>query len=514
MTKVKALRFHQWLPEWDHFEFSEESRRAKPEPFAYLFSMSAVKLRSLSGVYHRVHDDDGAEGLQRKHNPERSVEIRDFVRTGYPHSSLPKKQQTADNEKLRKPGWLPTAIVINIINAGEERRGKTLLEADEISFSNSSGNEVDLTLPIGDGETNWRPSEPNGLEPFEVIDGQHRLWAFGEDEYGNKLPDDFELPVVAFRGLDIGWQAYLFWSINVSPKKINPSHAFDLYPLLRSQDWLETFSELKVYREARAQELTDLLNQYPGSPWHKRINMLGLPRADMPAGTRVSQNSWVAALSSTYLSYGRKGATANKGLFVADVAKKGPLSWARPLQAAFLICLWDRLRYWVVNSDHGWVRQLVNPNNQGNLVKVEDTDAFTGSKTILNQDQGVRGILALSNDLFYILAHKDRSYFEIEPDYETIGSETENLHIDLAVSALKSHKIFSYIDEFAKAASSYDWQSADAPNLPDDEKLKKRAFRGSGGYVVIRSELARHLQQSASPVAQLATEWLHLNSGN
>jgi len=50
-----------------------------------------------------------------------------------------------------------------------------------------------------------------------VIDGQHRLCAFEEE-----LNGEFEVPVVALQGLDIGWQAYLFSSINISPKRINP----------------------------------------------------------------------------------------------------------------------------------------------------------------------------------------------------------------------------------------------------------------------------------------------------
>ena len=33
-----------------------------------------------------------------------------------------------------------------------------------------------------------------------------------------KLADDFELPVVAFVGLDLSWQAYLFYTINIKPK--------------------------------------------------------------------------------------------------------------------------------------------------------------------------------------------------------------------------------------------------------------------------------------------------------
>src|SRR5439155_23557944 len=129
-----------------------------------------------------------------------------------------------------------------------------------------------IKLPYSDKTARWIPKS---LEPFEIIDGQHRLWAFDEAIGEGELPGDFELPVVAFHGLDIGWQSYLFWSINVSPKRINPSHAFDLYPLLRAQDWLETFSELKIYREARAQEITELLFIHPRSVWHQRINMLG-----------------------------------------------------------------------------------------------------------------------------------------------------------------------------------------------------------------------------------------------
>ena len=76
-----------------------------------------------------------------------------------------------------------------------------------------------IILPYTEWTNSWRPS---GMPPLEVIDGQHRLWAF------DSADEDFELPVVAFHGLDISWQAYLFWTINIKPKRINPSLAFDL----------------------------------------------------------------------------------------------------------------------------------------------------------------------------------------------------------------------------------------------------------------------------------------------
>ena len=125
-----------------------------------------------------------------------------------------------------------------------------------------------LQLPYSKWQPDWRPTR---IPPFEVIDGQHRLWAFDS----NSPSDNFELPVVAFHGLDISWQAYLFWTINIKPKQINASLAFDLYPLLRSEDWLDRAEGHAIYRETRAQELTEILWSHPRSAWYDKINMLG-----------------------------------------------------------------------------------------------------------------------------------------------------------------------------------------------------------------------------------------------
>ncbi|MBX3568141.1 MAG: hypothetical protein KF914_08790, partial [Rhizobiaceae bacterium] len=228
--KIQAIRFKQWLPEWDHFDFDSVQHRRKPEEHILLFSMSAVQLRALSGVYRRTRDHDGSEGLQRLHDPKRSAAIRDFVRFGHPYSSLPIAARDGASAAMRKPGWLPTAIVVNILTANDERRGRKVAASDLVSISDDGESRAELTLPYIDRLEQWMPL---ALEPFEVIDGQHRLWAFDEALKDGSLPGDFELPVVAFTGLDVGWQAYLFWSINVSPKRINPSHAFDLFPLLR-----------------------------------------------------------------------------------------------------------------------------------------------------------------------------------------------------------------------------------------------------------------------------------------
>ncbi len=60
---VQAIRFKQWLPEWDDFSFDPAQHRRKPDDHILLFSMPAVQLRALSGVYRRTRDSEGVEGL-------------------------------------------------------------------------------------------------------------------------------------------------------------------------------------------------------------------------------------------------------------------------------------------------------------------------------------------------------------------------------------------------------------------------------------------------------------------
>jgi hypothetical protein len=239
---VPAIRFKQWLADWNEYDFDPQQFRREPEPYLYLFSMRAAELRRLSDVYRRKRQGNVAEGIQRKRDDSRTARIQRYVHYGYPYGDLPKHLRTEEFAELRKPGWLPTAIVVNILQPGDERHGLTIDAKHVVTIRRAGGAACELQIPPLD------LIEQSPLAPLEVIDGQHRLWAFEDANGGLPVPDDFELPVVAYRGLDIAWQAYLFWSINVSPKRINPSHAFDLYPLLRTQDWLEQAGEIKVYQ--------------------------------------------------------------------------------------------------------------------------------------------------------------------------------------------------------------------------------------------------------------------------
>ncbi|KPL68064.1 hypothetical protein SZ64_08000 [Erythrobacter sp. SG61-1L] len=342
---------------------------------------------------------------------------------------------------------------------------------------------------------------PTELEPFEVIDGQHRLWAFDEALKDGTLPGDFELPVVAFTGLDVGWQAYLFWSINVSPKRINPSHAFDLFPLLRSAEWLETLSDLRIYRQARAQELTEILYTQPESPFHNRINMLGESSRTAPPGAGVTQAGWVQAITTSFLATG-SGRSAN-GLFAADIsAARGPLPWSRPQQAAFLIELWNSIKSAILDRPAEWVEQLIRPQGQDSL-DPNPIPAFTGGRTMLNQEQGVRGVLAVANEVFFGLAQIEPDLFEFDTRIQA-GGATAPEDVSVALSELAGSELHARIAQFGSTIASFDWRSADAPGLDEGQRLLKRAFRGSSGYVALREQLYRHLAEGPNWLAEIS----------
>jgi DGQHR domain-containing protein len=500
--KIQAIRFKQWLLEWDHFDFDAVQHRRKPEEHILLFSMSAIQLRALSGVYRRTRDHEGSEGLQRLHDPKRSAAIRDFVRFGHPYSSLPVAARDGASAAMRKPGWLPTAIVVNILTANDERRGRKVAASDLVSIRDDGESKAELTLPYSNRLEQWTPS---ALEPFEVIDGQHRLWAFDEAFKDGSLPGDFELPVVAFTGLDVGWQAYLFWSINVSPKRINPSHAFDLFPLLRSAEWLETLSDLRIYRQARAQELTEILYTQPESPFHNRINMLGESSRTAPPGAGVTQAGWVQAITTSFLSTG-SGRSAS-GLFAAEITPAtGPLPWSRPQQAAFLIALWAAVRRAIVETQYEWVEDLIRPNGQ-EILDHDPIEAFIGNRTMLNQEQGVRGILAVANEIFFSLAQLKPQLFEFETKI-VAGTATNAEDVSVALDELNGSELLERIKDFALGIAGFDWRSADAPGLSDDQRMLKRAFRGSSGYVALREQLFRHLAVGTEDIAEVANQAL------
>ena len=148
--EINALVVHQWLDEWNQVHFSEQEHRLKPQPTFYLFKLPALLLWRLSDIYRRRADRPRSQdtATQRAHSRERSAEIGRFVQGGFPWSDLSESQKTlADYQDLRMPGWLPTAIVANILLPGSVRKGATIDDREVIHVESVDGNLAKLILP-------------------------------------------------------------------------------------------------------------------------------------------------------------------------------------------------------------------------------------------------------------------------------------------------------------------------------------------------------------------------------
>ncbi len=493
---IPAIKVHQWLPEWDRIKFDAEGWQRKPEKrHFYIFSIKAAELKALTGIQRRSANADQPRkrelGIQRRHEEERSLAIRDFVRYGYPACDLNVAQRKEEKYRpLLRPGWLPSAIIVNIRPENDEFGH--IFQEDLVTVIDLPDGAASIQLPYGFKDSRWRP-ESSDQFPIQVIDGQHRLWAFndvGIDEKGQ-----FEVPVVAFDNLDIGFQAYLFWSINIRPKRIKPSLAFDLYPLLRSQDWLDGFSGHSIYRQTRAQEIVENLWMYPESPWYKSIDMLGEKTG------YVTQSAWINSLTSSYIKRWNdkvdEDETRIGGLFGAPNKKDALLiGWNRAQQVAFLIYLGNELKFRVAkNSD--WADKIRDSSE-----KKKPDPAFYSQDSLLNSDQGVRGLLAVTNDIFCALSrkYKLKEWQSASDDISDITDEA----IKIELASIEDQDFKKIIKNMANILSQFDWRTYSA--VPDDDKAKERkaAYRGGSGYKELKRHLLEHLSGESSDIGEIA----------
>ncbi len=484
-SSFSAFKVNQWLNSWDDIHFSQDEQRRKPAPFFLMFKMDARLLKRLSDVHRRKADVSrfNDASVQRTHSESRSDEIRNYRDYGFPLSTISKPQRDSETHKdLKMPGILATAIIANIMAPATERGKKTLSEFDAITVTEQDSDFPKISIADRVFESNWNPE----LKPIEIIDGQHRLWAFDESE---ELNGEYELPVIAYFDLDRAWQAYLFYTINIKPVKINTSLGYDLYPLLRTQKWLESSKEgLMFYRENRAQELVEALWSYKESPWMNRIKMLG------EGAGNVSQAAFIRALTSSFLKKSTEQTHWGMGGLFSDELKNGSknqvLNWNRSQQAGFLILLWDVIRVELdsflddedsLKDEPKWAKQIreLEPNHPK-----DEHPAFRSKLSFLSSDQGVRGISLFANDFFFVLARQadwdlNELVWDDDLDDKTIRPES----IDKAINLFKNNRLYSVMQSFAKEAVKADWRTPSAIADSDTAvRLIQSTYKGSSGY--------------------------------
>ncbi|MCL5995520.1 MAG: DGQHR domain-containing protein [Chloroflexi bacterium] len=501
---ISALIVNQWLPEWNDAVFDVTYRR-KPEAHFYLFRLNAYDLKRLSGVYRRDPNRNPADdiNIQRRHDPKRSEEILRYLQDGFPLSKIDKRKLIDQSEArtLRMPGWVPTAIVANILVPGDRRgpKNQRIADRDIVQVEDDNG-IAQLTLPKGLEDPNWQPR----VHPIEIIDGQHRLWALEEPEQ-LELPwtEDFrsrlkklELPVVAFHGLDRTWQAYLFYTINQLPKKIDQSLVFDLYPLLRNEDWLLRFEGPSIYRNTRAQDLTILLWSHPESPWKDRIMRLGGRERG-----KVTQASFIRSLTATFIKTYKTAGKRVGGLYGSPRGSHNTiLEWSREQQAALLIVCWQELRDAIKNAHASWTHNLQMPPENSRL-QVNDP-AFDGPDTLLATDQGVRGFLSVINDLLVVAYDENEINLDEwswnreahhEDDIKAVSDAINSLRLNLNTT-------IGFISRICTLLAKFDWRLASVidQNKEKDAYNQAAAYRGSGGYALLRKNLLKQIRDNAN----------------
>ena len=173
------------------------------------------------------------------------------------------------------------------------------------------------------------------------------------------------------------------------------------------------------------------------------------------------------------------------------------LPWSRAEQAAFLLLVWQQVERAVTNCESTWTKWLRETEEEG---EARRDLAFAGPHTLLNTDQGVRGVLYVTNDLCYIQA-KDLALVEWGSSEDAAASD--EAAVTRALESLDTqNRIVEFLQKIADSLAKYDWRTASAPGLPDDEKTLKLAFRGSGGYKELRRQLLHHLSDEPGDVGR------------
>jgi hypothetical protein len=132
--------------------------------------------------------------------------------------------------------------------------------------------------------------------------------------------------------------------------------------------------------------------------------------------------------------------------------------------------------------------------------------ALTDKTSWLNQDQGVRAVLNVYNDIFYSGARLWQLGKWRFPEHSE--NETTPEEVDGALASLANAPFRKHMRELAIGLASFDWRSVEAPGVKADETLivQKRSYRGSGGYSALRADVLQTLADEDNQVGQIAAD--------
>ena len=179
------------------------------------------------------------------------------------------------------------------------------------------------------------------------------------------------------------------------------------------------------------------------------------------------------------------------------------MPWSGAQQAAFLIkmgrevasAVYEHAEHWadVLREDSEWEEGF------------DEDPAFYGPDTLINTDQGVRGLLSVTNDLCFVKAD-ELDLFSWVSNSSAGAGDVEA--VSEALDELETEEVGKFLANIAVELATFDWRTASAPKLTEEERTIKLTFRGSGGYREIRHRLLRHLSNGYGDVCDAADEVL------
>lgn len=195
------------------------------------------------------------------------------------------------------------------------------------------------------------------------------------------------------------------------------------------------------------------------------------------------------------------------GLFGAPLSDSDDvLSWNRTQQAAFLMVVGTFLRDRLRDIEVEWAVQVRNLQariaEETNDPLAPDLAPFAGQYTLLTTDQGIRGLLHIANDLFYLNAKT----LELSSWSVAVESATPNeASIREAISSFNDlEPAVQFLAELSEQLASFDWRTIRFPDLTEEERANKSRYRGSGGYRQLREDLLRHIARAPSDIGNAA----------
>lgn len=156
---------------------------------------------------------------------------------------------------------------------------------------NAEFNEQENKLILSEYEDEFRESNIPYSKIAKILDGQHRIAAFMDDDnnYDKNLHlnGPFHLNVILFVGLDIDEQANIFATVNLAQTKVNKSLVYDLEGLSKTKSPFRSAHQIAVALDSAIDS----------SPLYHRIKRLGVKTKGRDSTEPLTQAVFVEALN-------------------------------------------------------------------------------------------------------------------------------------------------------------------------------------------------------------------------